>query len=329
MRQNFLFLFFLFPGLLFFSCENQDDTALDPATLDTWISYKTGDGLADNTVWDIMTDDDGVLWFGTGNGVSKYDGKGWQTLRTSEGLIHNIVYSVEQHRSGDIWIGTEEGLSVYDGRDFYNMAGFDGDVWNVKALKQASNGSFWIGTGGHGFFEYTTDNIAYIYYFDDYPELNFVNSIVEDDRKNIWVSTDLGVFKISSKGVIENWYSTIDGMSGNQVSSLLADSWGHIWMGTFGPEKLNRFAGGKFEQISLTNGSPSNHVMSMMEDSRGNVWLGLLTMGVARYDGAVMRSYLKGDGLASDRILSMTEDQNGNLWFGTFDEGVTQYKPGL
>ncbi len=327
MRKAFKLLFLILaPLLLLVSCET-DDSALDPETLDTWTSYKTGNGLAHNTVWAIRTDSDGRLWFGTENGVSRFDGKSWKTYRTTDGLIHNIVYAIEQDRNGDLWFGTEGGISIFDGSSFYNISGSGGETWNVKALKQASNGSVWIGTAGQGFYEYTSDDILYYYYFEDYPDLNYVYSIVEDDRSNIWVSTYLGVFRVSSGSM--DWFSTDDGLSGNQVSSLLADSWGHVWMGTFGPKKLSRYADGRFEQVSLYNGVDQNHVMSMMEDSRGNIWFGLLAMGVVKYDGAVMRSYFTGDGLSSDRILSMAEDRDGNLWFGTFDQGVTKYTPGL
>ncbi len=327
MRQPFIpALLLLLPALLL-SCEKQDDTALNPETLDTWISYKAGSGLAHNTVWAIRTDDEGNLWFGTEGGVSRYNGQSWKSYHTGDGLINDIVYAVEQDRFGDLWFGTEEGISIFDGSSFYNISGSGGETWNVKALKQASNGSFWIGTAGQGFFEYTSDDVLYYYYFEDYPDLNYIYSIIEDDRRNIWVSTYLGVFRVTASSL--DWFSTNDGLSGNEVSSLLADSWGHIWLGTFGPEKLSRYLNGRFEQISLTNGVPENHVMNMMEDSRGNIWFGLLTMGVVKYDGAVMRSYFTDDGLASNRILSMAEDKQGNLWFGTFDQGVTKYTPGL
>ena len=325
-RSILFFLFFIPVFLLLNSCEKTDDTALDPEKLETWRTYTTGNGLGHNTVWSMLTDSEGTIWCGTENGVSRYDGSGWQTFRTSDGLIHDIVYSIEQDRFGDLWFGTEEGISIFDGSTFSNIPGADDNVWSVRALKQASNGSIWIGTAGHGFFELTTDGILYLYYFDEHPDLNFVNQIVEDDRNNIWVSTYLGVFRVGMNSL--NWYSTEDGLTGNQVISLLADSWGHVWLGTFGPQNLNRYVSGKFEELSLTNGAPENHVMSMMEDSRGNIWLGQLTMGVTRYDGAVMRTYLSGDGLASDRILSMTEGQDGNLWFGTFDAGVSRYTPG-
>ncbi|MFC2112034.1 two-component regulator propeller domain-containing protein [Bacteroidota bacterium] len=326
MRKKILLLFLLIPGILFLSCEKQDDTAIDPLTLDKWITYSTSTGLAGNQVWDIMIDKDDNVWFATDNGVSKYDGSNWRTYRTRDGLIHNTVYAIEQDRFGDIWIGTAEGFSIYDGTEFLNYTGTNQNLWEVNSMFQASNGSFWVGTNGHGTYEFTSEGI-YTYYWEDITNLNYAFDIVEDKSKNIWVSTYAGVIRGNAAGL--KLFTTQDGLATNQIRSLLADSWDYIWIGTFDAENLNRYNNGKIEDISLNNGFPTTHVMSMMEDSRGNVWLGTLTVGVTKYDGAVMRTYLTGDGLASDRILSLAEDSSGNLWFGTFDEGVTRYTPGM
>ena len=116
--------------LLYISCEKLDDTAIDPATLDKWVSYTTSNGLADNRIWAIMTDSEGSVWFGTDNGVSRYNGSKWTTYRTNDGLINNSVYAIEQDVFGDIWIGTAQGFSIYDGNSFEN--------WDLVSMHGAS-----------------------------------------------------------------------------------------------------------------------------------------------------------------------------------------------
>jgi len=73
----------------------------------------------------------------------------------------------------------------------------------------------------------------------------------------------------------------------------------------------------------------TTHVMGMVEDSRGNIWFATLALGVVKYDGALMRTYLENDGLASNRVICAAEDRKGNIWFGTYDKGVTRYSPGI
>ena len=58
------------------------------------MTFTTSDGLAHNTVWAIHSDPDGVLWFGTSRGVSRYDGKGFITFTPADGLPHRRQFKV-------------------------------------------------------------------------------------------------------------------------------------------------------------------------------------------------------------------------------------------
>ena len=59
----------------------------------------------------IAQQNDGVLWFGTDNGLSRYDGKSWTTYNQTTGLLENNVYTIVTLDNGDIWIGTKRGVS--------------------------------------------------------------------------------------------------------------------------------------------------------------------------------------------------------------------------
>ncbi|MBL1260735.1 MAG: hypothetical protein COB33_009430 [Thiotrichaceae bacterium] len=79
----------------------------------TWQSLTSEDGLAGDVVYSIAQDDDGVFWFGTNKGLSRYDGKAWQTFAKGgpNGLIDDNVYAVIAHPSGEIWVGTRGGVT--------------------------------------------------------------------------------------------------------------------------------------------------------------------------------------------------------------------------
>lgn len=79
----------------------------------TWQNLTTEEGLAGDIVYSIAQDSDGVFWFGTNNGLSRFDGKAWQTFSkgTGNGLIDDNVYSVIALPSGEVWAGTRGGVT--------------------------------------------------------------------------------------------------------------------------------------------------------------------------------------------------------------------------
>jgi ligand-binding sensor domain-containing protein len=133
-----------------------------------WKTYTAKHGLADNTVNAIFQDRDGNMWFGTGSGASRYDGKTWQTHLIVFGLIGNIVTTIFQDREGALWFGTV-GVVVYDrgqvirGGSIYR---YDGKAWQVYTTEdgladnpvysifQDRDGALWFGTAIHGVSRY-------------------------------------------------------------------------------------------------------------------------------------------------------------------------------
>lgn len=76
-----------------------------------WHNLTRADGLAGDLVYSIAQDQDGVYWFGTNRGLSRYDGVDWQTIGTADGLLSAHVYALAVSPSGDIWAGTRRGAN--------------------------------------------------------------------------------------------------------------------------------------------------------------------------------------------------------------------------
>ncbi|MCH8277255.1 MAG: hypothetical protein IIA50_06960, partial [Bacteroidetes bacterium] len=93
---------------------------------DCWRTFDVSDGLAGMTVHSVHEDQDGHLWFGTLDGVSRYDGDTFKNYTKQDGLLSNIVGSIFQDHEGDLWFGTVDGASRYDGKSFINFTAQDG-----------------------------------------------------------------------------------------------------------------------------------------------------------------------------------------------------------
>ena len=76
-----------------------------------WQSFSVSDGLLSAIIADVVQAREGQLWFGTREGLSRYDGQGFVTFTTADGLADNNVQAILEDRQGHLWLGTRGGLS--------------------------------------------------------------------------------------------------------------------------------------------------------------------------------------------------------------------------
>lgn len=129
-----------------------DPASPDPCTPETWTHYTRGttaEELVDNQIYAIAVAPDGALWFGTGAGVSRFDGRTWTPYTTADGLAGSSVWAIAVAPNGALWFGTDGGVSRFDGRTWTSYTNADGLADdNVWAIAVAPDGALWFGTRG-------------------------------------------------------------------------------------------------------------------------------------------------------------------------------------
>ncbi|QQS35973.1 MAG: response regulator [Ignavibacteriales bacterium] len=266
------------------------------------------DGLSQNAVFAILQDSKGFMWFGTTDGLNRYDGYSFKVFNhnpfdTTTVSSNNISFLFEDSR-GLIWIGTREAdVSIYNQRD---------GSYNRIKLNSVKNKNF----------------------------NSEITSIVEDADSNIWISTNNnGLYKVSpvKESRVENpqWFFKVSkiesGIGSNKIYSLLVDSKGILWAGT--ESNLCKYDRTKnaFIRYFINSKNPSapndpsdNSIPSIYEDSKGNFWLGTLS-GLVLFDREKesyktfphhFDVYRYGWGV----IGNIIEDSHGKLWLGTAAE---------
>ncbi|HBY54953.1 MAG TPA: hypothetical protein DEH15_21315, partial [Marinilabiliales bacterium] len=257
-----------------------------------WFDHITTDnGLTNSNVLTIHKDKIGYIWFGTKDGLHRYDGSNMVVYNNlasdSTSISSGIIWAIEQGRDQSLWIATENGLNKYDyKRDrftsfFSNPKDPDASKYNViKDLVMGNDGFLWIATMEMlSKFDTKTNKIVSsvkIGNFIDTLKNNFIHKLVKSKNNGFWVLCDQGIgfFNLSNERLIVYPIQTIDKIKIPFIS-LEEDSGGHVWAGSpKGLFVLNTIAN-QFEP--LENGDNiglNNLTISAITEINNQLWLG-------------------------------------------------------
>ncbi|MFQ6042183.1 MAG: sigma 54-interacting transcriptional regulator, partial [Candidatus Poribacteria bacterium] len=289
-------------------------------------TFTTRDGLVSNWIFAIHSSPDGVMWFGTLNGISRYDGKQFISFTTRDGLAENRTHAIYQETDGMMWFGTgnwrgDGGISRYDGKRFINFTTKDGlaDSWGT-AIYQDDDGVMWFGTRHGGVSRYDGRSFVTLTTEDGLAG-NRVKVIHCAHDGAMWFGTlRNGVSRYDGKQFIN--FTTKDGLPHNEVWAIHSSPDGIIWFGTRGG--ISRYDGKTFVNFTEEDGLSENEINVIYRAPDGVMWFGTQGGGVSRYDGRAFVNFTMKDGLPDNRVHAIYRDTDGVMWFGT-DLGVCRY----
>jgi PAS domain S-box len=304
--------------------------ALDPSRAITQYGlsvWTTDQGLPQSSVSAIAQTPDGYLWFGTQEGLARFDGVRFTIFdkRNTPALDTHHVNALLVTRDGSLWVGRNGGLTRYkDGRftSYSKRDGLkDGFIWS---LSEGPDGSVWIATYSQGLSrlhagKFTTYTVA-----DGLAADSIWSTYVARDG-TLWVGTNGGGLSHYAGGKFTN-YTTQNGLANNIVWAIHQDRAGDVWIGT--NEGLNRLQDGKLTTFKTSDGLSNNSVKVIREDRDGNLWIGTDGGGLNRLSAGKFTSIGTQQGLSDSSVVSLFEDLEGSLWVGTSSGGVNQLRHG-
>ena len=315
-------------------------------------------GLSHSTTYAIIQDKLGFLWFGTQNGLNRYDGHRFQVFQhhheNPRSLSQNSINSLVQDENGWLWIGTwGGGLNHFDPstETFFHYK-HDPNRANALSNNQVQclfldrSGILWIGTNKGGLNRYDSKVGRFTIYRQD-PQNpyslshNRVWAVTEDRDGRLWVATSLGLNRLEPGRFLDQASFTHylhradqpDSLSNDKVRCLLVTRENVLWVGT--ERGLNRFDPDtdrfeRFYHIPDDPNSLSNDtITSLYEDGNGDLWIGTIDGGLNRMTGygrfASYRNHPEDfRSISQNDIRSIYEDRSGLLWIGTRTGGVNK-----
>jgi ligand-binding sensor domain-containing protein/signal transduction histidine kinase len=277
-----------------------DSTKLSAADYITKFEHLSiEDGLSQSVVFSILQDRNGYIWFGTQDGLNRYDGIDFtvfnRILDDDTSISDNTISTIFEDSTGTLWVGTLNG-----GLNRFN------EIDNTFTSFQFNS----------------EDNTSISH--------NHISAICEDNNGFLWIATHNGLNRFDPKGAEFTRYlhdpDNPQSISSNTMWSIYADVDGIIWLGMNNGLSIFDPISGRFTHYSHETDNPQsisgNLVRTIYQAQDGAIWLGTYS-GLNKFDRTTqtftryMNNPNDSESISNDRIRSICEDDSGYLWLAT------------
>jgi ligand-binding sensor domain-containing protein/signal transduction histidine kinase len=306
--------------------------------------YSISDGLSQSVVNCIFQDSKGYIWFGTQNGLNKFNGYNFEVFTYNPGdsnsISNNWINGIAEDKETNLWIATKGGLVKYTRKEKrfsrikytspYEILGTE-CVYDVKCVR---NGNIIINMPPVlTILDPKTMSIRHYISrltFDGSAKDNNI-PLLEDKEGNIWIASTKGLAAFNPRTAefrIFN-HNLVDpaSLSNDNITSMFQDQKGDLWIGTSdglnqllsGERGFRRFVHDSQNEFSLSN----NFIRAILGDKSGNLWIATEGGGLNRMSRDHQNKFTferfsaEKSGLNHNIILSLSIDFSDNLWIGT------------
>ncbi len=282
--------------------------------------YGENEGLLGTSVYCVVEDNDGSIWFGTNRGLTIYKNDKFSHHIINTRFPDLSINDLCIDKNNGIWIGTVKGLYYYHDGEYINMSKTSNNlVNNVRTIMQDSQGKIWIGTS-NGLFQYDNKEFHKFNFGSQYGS-KVIISIYEDNEGNIWAGTIHGVYKILNT----NFKWIRDNNSLRYIYTIKQDRNSNIWIAS--STGLFHVVNGNLILPDFIKKIDTRKIMSLYFDKYNRIWLGT-DKGLYSIKNNFIRHYTVNNGLKDNSVIALTGDKNGVLWIGT-NKGISYIKLNL
>jgi signal transduction histidine kinase/ligand-binding sensor domain-containing protein len=266
---------------------------------------------------------DGAVWVGTGaHGLFRCAGTNAVQMPTSSSEITCLT----QDREGNLWVGTDSGGLDRLRPRIIELLGTDTGLpyESVRSVCEDASGAIWVATRNGILARWQNNTWGILPEETNEPAGNF-SCVAADPKGGLWIGTrDHGFYHLQD-GKYQNWRQ-VDGLSSDDVRSIMESSNGDLFVATDTPSRLQRLHDGTLRALKAP--SQTRSIRALTQDAAGRVWVASADGRLLRVDGDQLLDETPNitNRLASIRCLYATED--GSLWIGYAGWGLGCLKDG-
>jgi signal transduction histidine kinase/ligand-binding sensor domain-containing protein/DNA-binding response OmpR family regulator len=321
------------------------------------------DGLSQNTVFSISQDHDGFMWFGTKDGLNKFDGYSFTVyhneLNNSNSIDANYITALYTDSHGTLWAGTENGMVnryLKSSDSFERIAlpllnSLSKNTTEIKVISEDRNGTIWVGTGDNGIFKLPISNNQVEHngikqYYQDEKQKSLSNNTIRglyaDEKGFLWIATEEGLNRMDiNRENFTSFYFDIKhsdteaNTSDLAVTAIYPAGYGYLWLGTL--SGLVKFNTNDFSHEVFTHHFNIydygwGGITKIVKDNKDNLWLASIGE-LMSFDTKTktFTSYknnpLIPESLIFNGISGLFIDRSNIVWAGTTGMGISYYDP--
>jgi ligand-binding sensor domain-containing protein/signal transduction histidine kinase len=300
-------------------------------------SYQVEKGLSNNTVTCSLQDKRGFMWFGTKDGLNRFDGLGFKVFRQiagdSNSIGNNSITQLLQDKHGVLWAGTERGLYMYNEEKENFSFLYNSLSSYIQGIANDSHGNLWF-ISKFRLFKYEAAGGK----ITEYPLNNddYYTSVCSDISGNIWVASGHGQLGLINKAEEGFTFYPLFGHSAPPVSTFVEKVFdsgeGFLLIGTSnqGVKQFDLASRTYSDILTYNEDGTEIFVRNFIKSSRYEYWIGTES-GIYIYDTRTRRAiHLKKNynnpyALTDNAIYSLSRDREGGLWIGTYFGGINYY----
>ena len=283
----------------------------------------------------FQEDDKGNLWVASfGEGVIKIENPyekdkeklKFKQYKGQEGLS-DVVFQIKQLKNGNIYFVTDVGVKHYNYQKntfkFYRVPNMP-TYFQITYMFESFDGDQWFGSYNGGLYQYKKKSgHLKIYDIRDGLASNWISTINDDQKGNVWVGTwGGGLTMIKDSKVLT--INKSNGLKDEHIRCIKEDKEGNILFGTK-ETGLLVYKGSQFVSYGLKDGLADEQVWAILKDDKGNDWIGT-NGGISVFNnGTLINSYSEGNGLPYQQVRYIKSDKNGKIWIGTWGGGVMAF----
>ncbi len=350
LKKYFLLLLILFSTIVFGQYNNLRFENLD-----------TFNGLSSSTCLEIFEDKEGFLWFGTIDGLNKYNGYEFEIFRSAlnnkNSISNNRISAIEEDAKGYLWIGTNNGLNLFNKEtncftriNLYSQLSLSNNLQKIinDLLYDASTNTLWVATNigvikiDLNAYDIDKENFEFSYYINDPSNFNSidnnrVNVIVKDEHNSIWISTNgdnLNRYNPEKDNFDRVYIEKQEPYELDHIpKKVFIDVDGDFWIGNdFSNLILWNRKKNEFKHVSFVNNTTP--IFDIYQDKNKTFWVStdvhgmfLFKKGESTIEKHITNNFSDSFSLPNNKPTKIYEDSNGILWFGSHDKGVSKLNP--